>query len=98
MQTPTFPFEIEVDYQDTRCRDRIAACSGTYSFDGEEIKLVSLIHDAGDWYENQVEDGVYQALEDMAHDDYAEWQAEYGEYLRDCAADRAVNGMPGVGA
>ena len=60
-----------------------------YTFDGEILSITgsrTLGVDADD--SPDFDELVWQATNERADDAYAEWQAEYGEYLRDQQIDR----------
>lgn len=62
-----------------------------YTFDGEHLEVV----DARDLTEGrELTDWEWESCEDAAGEvcekAYAEWLADYGEYLRDAADDRRV--------
>lgn len=86
MQKPTFTFTTYI----TRGHmEREIEVEATYTFDGEEVVLT----DATDKTEGrELTDWEWESVSDRAcecaDEDYAEWLAEYGEYLRDQSDDR----------
>lgn len=86
MTAPTFYFTTYL----TRGRyEREIEVDAEYTFeDGEVVLLDAIDRTDGGRIDNDAEwDAIYDAACDRSQEDYAEWLAGYGEYLRDCQLD-----------
>lgn len=91
MSTPTAHLSTTVTvYWTDRNHERDCEVEVDYTYDGETltIKKSLALGDTDscddDWYDEQIWEGVGE----IADEAYAEWLAEYGEYLRDADNDR----------
>lgn len=81
-----------LEWQDERCRQHECEVEIDYTFDGEDVKITGL-----NWLGNSdslddytADEMIHDAVMDVAPEAYAEWLAEYGEYLADLASDRGL--------
>lgn len=79
-----------VYWSDERGRERECEIEIDYTFDGESIKLGKRnylgICDSMD--DDDLDNQLWEAVEEVCEEAYAEWLADYGEHLRDAAEDR----------
>lgn len=70
-----------------------------YLYDGDEAQILSstIIGSCGIADTDSFDEQLYEAVEAVAPEQYAEWLADYGEYLRDCREDARAAGsyVPG---
>jgi hypothetical protein len=81
---------VMIEWQDYRGNDRECEVEVGYTYDGDDLNIgkcnyLGSVETIGD---DELDELIYEAVADLADDAYAEWQAEYGEYLRDAAEDR----------
>lgn len=61
-----------------------------YTYDGEVLKIgkCSFLGNTDSADDDDLENQIWEAVEQVCDEAYAEWLADYGEYLRDAAEDR----------
>lgn len=80
---------FDLDYTDSRGRERYTDLEVEYDFDGaDKLQITRLCGAFSDWDEDQIYDLAYRHLDDVAPEAYAEWLADYGEHLSELALDR----------
>jgi hypothetical protein len=80
---------VTICWIDRRGTERDCDVEVGYTFDGEDMNVASsraIGYDHDDIPD--FDELVWQATNKRADEAYAEWQAEYGEYLRDQQIDR----------
>ena len=81
---------VTLEWQDERGRYHDAEVEVDYTYDGEDLNIVKTrpIGDTDslddDWYDEQ----VWESVSEYADEAYAEWQADYGDWLYEQAKDR----------
>ena len=80
---------VILNYEDHRGYERETQVEVDYTFDGEELNIVKT-HCLDDWDDSAGDffDLVFEAVEEEAAEAYAEWRADYGEWLYEQAQDR----------
>lgn len=82
---------VIIDWEDSHHRERDLEVEVDYTFDGEALRITGTTYlgipvGISDW---DLEEAIWEAVNDQADEAYAEWLADYGEYLADVAVDRA---------
>lgn len=84
------PIKTKPTFSFTHCVDRGGwefEVEVEYSFDGDTAELVGV---TGPYLTGCEMDHLIDHMNERAREDYAEWAAEYGEYLRDARIDREL--------
>ena len=87
LKAPEFTFTT---YLTRGQSEREIEVEATYSFDGDEVRLLTAYdRTCGGELHNLYEiDSVYDAACERAGSDYAEWQADYEQFIADVRAER----------
>lgn len=90
MANPTANLSTTVNvYWCDRNRDLDAEVEVDYTFDGETIRITKqhIVGNTDSMDDDDLDNQVREGVEAVCDEAYAEWLAEYGEYLRDAAED-----------
>lgn len=81
---------VMLEWQDERGREHEAEVEVDYTCDGEDVNVTKLhfLGNVDTISDDEIDEQIYDALNDTAHDAYAEWLDGYGEWLSDQAEDR----------
>ena len=80
---------VVLNYEDHRGYERETQVEVDYTFDGDELTIVKThCLDAWDDSAGDFFDMVYEAVEEEASEAYAEYMADYGEWLYEQDMDR----------
>ncbi len=90
---PQLSTSFSIDWQDWRGRDCEADVEVDYTYDGDVARIVKITGDGIDEIDDYLLEGiVYERLEDIAPEDYAEWAADQADYLP-TASESTVPGL-----
>lgn len=81
---------VMLEWQDERGHYHECEVEVDYTCDGEDVNVTKLhfLGNVDSISDDEIDDQVHDAVMDIAHEAYAEWMADYGEYLSEQAADR----------
>ena len=92
-KAPTFHTTVNIEYTDACGRDHECEVEVTYTYDGaDDLRIVKCVGDCfNGWDESIVEDLIYDAVCDVCGEEYADWEADFGEYLNDQREDARID-------
>ena len=90
IRTPQLFATVMLEWQDERGRYHEAEVEVDYTYNGEDLNIINTrpLTSTDSIGDDDFDDQVWEAVTDLADEAYAEWEADYGEYLRDAAEDR----------
>ena len=83
---------VAISYEDFRGYEREAQVEVDYTYDGETLTIVKeyYLDQPTGIGEGDFDELVYEAVEEEAPEAYAEWLADYGDWLYEQAQDRRI--------
>lgn len=97
--TATLYATVSIDYTDNTGRECQHDAEVTYTYDGDELRIIKAECDAFNGWDDDIADElIWEAIAELADEAYAEWLDDRGEYLNDCRADRVAESYIPAGA
>jgi len=90
IRTPQLFATVMLEWQDERGRYHEAEVEVDYTYDGETLKIgkLHIVGNTDSMDDDDLDNQVWEGVEAVCDEAYAEWLAEYGEWLSDQAQDR----------
>jgi glycerate-2-kinase len=90
MVTATLQTTVQIEWQDYRGRDRECELEVTYTFDGDDLRIVSYAAPV-DGYDGDMIDGlVWDAVTEQADEAFAEWLNDRDDAWLEARADERL--------